>query len=181
MCSKITTKPAYWVYIPVDMKFQNLWFLSGFHWDISVRWLLRTRKALNQDFIVVRRKSWLRRFNGHHHNLMEYLCHRLPRIGSVYRSYKPILFSSFMVFHRIISQGSTTDVTVVAWTASPFLTREFTPDFSCLIFSFQFVDYCLSFCFFFFSWLFYFLCFNLWLLTTSLVSRSTASDYLIGI
>jgi hypothetical protein len=46
-------------------------------------------------------KSSLRKFYGHHHDLvdvMEYLCHKWPRICSTCRKHFPIL-SSFMTYH----------------------------------------------------------------------------------
>jgi hypothetical protein len=67
----------------------------GSYQDFLERGLLLTRKLLNQVFLLVKLKSSLRKFYGHHQDLiaMEYLCHKWPRICSTCREHFPVLSS----------------------------------------------------------------------------------------
>jgi len=65
----------------------------GSYQDFLDRGLLLTSKLLNQEFLgfTVAIMSWL--------TVMEYLCHKWPRICSICRKHFPVL-SSFMTYHR---------------------------------------------------------------------------------
>ena len=101
----------------------------GSYQDFLDRGLLLTMKLLNQGFILVRLKSslftvaivtWL--------TVMEYMCHKWPRICSTCRKHFPV-FSSFMTYHRVCSLINTTGVTSGAGTAYLSGAHEFTPGF----------------------------------------------------
>ena len=61
--------------------------------------------------------------------VMEYLCHKWPRIYSTCRKHFPFL-SSFMTYHRVCNKINTTGATSGAVTAYPSGAPEFTPSFS---------------------------------------------------
>ena len=61
--------------------------------------------------------------------VMEYLCHKLPRICSTCRKHFSVL-SSFMTNHQVCNQIYTTGVTIRAGTAYPFGSLEFSSVFS---------------------------------------------------
>jgi len=100
ICSNIPAEPAYGVYIS-----QLIWYFRtcGSYQYILDRGLLLTRKLLNQGLLLVKLKWSLRKFYGRHHDLvdvMEYRCHKWPRICCTCRKKFPIL-SSFMTYHRV--------------------------------------------------------------------------------
>ena len=100
---------------------------------ISWRDLLLTRKLLNQWFQVV--KSWSHQFQSFTIAIMtwltvvQYLCHKLPRIYSVCRNHNPVL-SLFMTYHRVYNMSNTTCATSGAGTVYPSRAPEFT---TCLL------------------------------------------------
>jgi len=65
---------------------------GSFH-DFLDRILLLTRKLLNQGFLLVKLKPSLRKFYGHHHDLVD-------RYGIPVSQMTPLL-SSFMTYHRV--------------------------------------------------------------------------------
>jgi hypothetical protein len=50
---------------------------------------------------------------------MEYLCHKLPRICSVFHNHNPVL-SLLMTYHQTIKKSDKTGATSAAGTAYPF-------------------------------------------------------------
>ena len=89
--------------------------------DFLDRGSLLTRKLLNHGFLLVKLKSSRRKFYDRHHDLvdvMEYQCHKWPRMCSTCRKHFPVL-SSFMTKKRICSWISTTGDTSEAGTAYP--------------------------------------------------------------
>ena len=116
--------------------------------------------------------------------VMEYLCHKWPRICSTCRKHFPVL-SSFMTCHRVCNWINTTGVTSGAGIAYPSGAPEFTPVFSgvrvtrSLVLYICFVDRCLSF--YTFSFGHYVVCsssiygfwLHLWYLQTLLKEFST--------
>ena len=63
ICSKIRTAHAYGVYISQMIRYSRA---CGSYHDFLDRWMLLTRKLLNQGFILVKLKSSLRQFYGRH-------------------------------------------------------------------------------------------------------------------
>ena len=59
--------PLYEVYISQVMRYSRA---CGSYQDFHDRWLLLTRKLLNQGFLLVKLKSSLRTFYGRHHDLV---------------------------------------------------------------------------------------------------------------
>ena len=123
ICSNIPAAPVYGVYI-----YQLI--ACGSYQDFLGRRLLLTRKLLTQRFLLVKLKSWLRIFYGHHHYLvdaMEYLCYKWPQICSTCRKHFPVL-SSFTTYHWVCNYINTTSATSGAGTVYPSGAPEFTPD-----------------------------------------------------
>jgi hypothetical protein len=60
--------------------------------------------------------------------VMEYLCHKWPRIGSTYRKHTPVI-SLFMTYHRVCKKINTTGATSRAGTAYPSEVPEYTLGF----------------------------------------------------
>ena len=78
ICSNIPAEPAYVVYI-----FQLIWYsraCNSYH-DFLDKGLLLTTKILKQGFLLIKLKSSLRKFYGHH-DLVDhdeiYKCKRIP-------------------------------------------------------------------------------------------------------
>ena len=67
-CSNIPAAPAYGVYISQMIRYSRT---CGSYQDFLDRGLLLTRNLLNQGFLLVKLKSWLRKFYGHHHDLVD--------------------------------------------------------------------------------------------------------------
>jgi len=106
-------------------------------------------------------KSSLRKFYDHLHDLVtvtEYLCHKFPRICSIYRIYKPVL-SSFMTYHLLCNKSNTTGVASGAWTAYLSEGPESTSDFSGIRVA-QSLVFCVMFCRLSFILLLFFLLVN---------------------
>jgi hypothetical protein len=68
ICSNIPTAPAYGVYISQLIQYSRA---CGSYQDFLDRELLLTRKLLDQRFVLVKLKSSLRKFYGHHHDLVD--------------------------------------------------------------------------------------------------------------
>ena len=68
ICSNIPTAPAYGVYISQLIQYSRA---CGSYQDFLDRELLLTRKLLDQGFVLVKLKSSLRKFYGHHHDLVD--------------------------------------------------------------------------------------------------------------
>ena len=100
ICSNISAARAYGVYISQLIRYSRGY---GSYQDFHDRGLLLTRKLLNQGFLLVKLKSLLRKLYGPLMTwltVMEYLCHKWPRICSTCRKHFPV-FSSFTTYHRI--------------------------------------------------------------------------------
>jgi hypothetical protein len=97
VCSNIPAAPAYGVYISQMIRYSRA---CGSYRDFLDRGLLLTRKLLNQEFLLVKLKSSLRKFYLTWLTAMEYLCHKWPRMCSTCRKHFPVL-SSFMTYHRV--------------------------------------------------------------------------------
>ena len=69
ICSNIPAVPAYGVYISQLMQYSRD---CGTYQDILDRGFVLTRKLRNQAFLLVQLKSSLRKFNDHHHDLVDH-------------------------------------------------------------------------------------------------------------
>jgi hypothetical protein len=86
ICSNIPAAPAHEVYISQLIRYSRA---CGSYQEFLYRGLLLTRKLLNQGFLLVKLKlsftvtsmTWL--------TVMEYLCHKWPRICSTCRKHFP--------------------------------------------------------------------------------------------
>ena len=68
ICSNIPAAPVYGVYISQLIRYSRA---CGSYQDFLDRGLLLTRKLLNQGFLLVKLKSSLRKFYGHHHDFVD--------------------------------------------------------------------------------------------------------------
>jgi len=68
ICNNIPAAPAYGVYISQLIRYYRA---CDSYQDFLDRWLLLTRKLLNQGFLLVRLKSSLRKLHGRHHDLVD--------------------------------------------------------------------------------------------------------------
>jgi hypothetical protein len=68
ICSNIPAAPGYGVYKYILIRYFRV---CGSYQDFLDRGLLLTRKLLNQGFLLVKLKSSLRKFYGHHHDLVD--------------------------------------------------------------------------------------------------------------
>ena len=105
ICSNIPATPAYGVYTGIS---QMIWYsrACGSYQDFNDRGLLLTRKLLNQGFLLVKLKSSLRKIyvtTMTWLTVMEYLCHKWPRICSTCRKYFPVL-SSFTTYYGFVTR-----------------------------------------------------------------------------
>ena len=120
-CSNIPIVLAYGVYIsdiPELVVSIMIFLIEG---------LLLTRKVLGQGFQVVRLKSSLRNFYGHHHVLITaYLCYKKSRMCSVGSNHNPIR-SSVMAYHRLCNRSNTIGAICGSGTAYPSSAHEFAP------------------------------------------------------
>jgi hypothetical protein len=98
ICSNIPAASAYGIYISQLIQYATR--ACGSYHDFLDRGLLLTRTLLNQGFLLVKLKSsfctvatmtWL--------TVMEYLCHKWPRICSTCKHFR--VLSSFMTYHRL--------------------------------------------------------------------------------
>ena len=80
-----------------------------------------TRKLLNNGLVVVKLKSSLRKFYGHHHDLVDRygvsVSHMTMDMFCLC-NHNPV-FSSFMTYHRVCNKCNTTGVACGAGTAYP--------------------------------------------------------------
>ena len=171
ICSKITAASAYGVYISQLIRYSRA---CG-----SYRWLLLTRKLLNQGFLLVKLKSSLRKFYIHHHDQVNRYGTSVSQMTTIYSTWRKhvSVLSSYMAFHQVCNQSNTTGATSVVGTAHPSGAPEFTTVFSwvrvtqCLVLS---VIFCRSL-FVLQSFIF------LLVIVLSVILRFTDSDYHSGI
>ena len=133
----------------------------------------------SQHFLLVKLKSSLRKFHGHHHDFVDsYGISVSPMTTkcSTCRKHFPIL-SSFMTYHRACNWTNTTSVTSRTGTAYPSGARGFTPSFSGVRvtrFYVCFVDRCLFLCTFFFLPLCCLFFFDIRIMINPLVSSNSS-------
>ena len=145
--------------------------------------MIETCCFFNLGFLLVKLKSSLRKFYGHHHDLVDHYgisVSEMTTICSTYHKHFPVL-SSFMTYHWLCNQINTTGVTSGSGIAYPSGTHEFISGFSrvratrSLVLYVCFVD---SF-FVILSFFFWSLCclsfFDLRILITPLVSSNSSS------
>ena len=102
-----------------------------------------TRKLLNNGLVVVKLKSSLRKFYGHHHDLVDRygvsVSHMTMEMFCLC-NHNPV-FSSFMTYHRVCNKCNTTGVACGAGTAYPSKSNQVHSGFSwgscCPIFNLQ--------------------------------------------
>jgi len=100
ICSNIPTAPAYGVYISQLIRYSGAF---GSYQDFRGRGLLLARKLQHKRSLLVKLKYYFGRFTVATMTwltVMEYLCHKWPRICSTCRKHFPVL-SSFMTFHLV--------------------------------------------------------------------------------
>jgi hypothetical protein len=68
ICRNIPAAPLYGVFITQLIRYSRA--CDSFQ-DFLGRWLLLTRKLLNQGFLLVKLMSSLRKFYGRHHDLID--------------------------------------------------------------------------------------------------------------
>ena len=68
ICNNIPAAPAYRVYISQLIRYSRA---CGSYQDFLDRGLLLTMKLMNQRFLLVKLKSSLRKYCGHHHDLVD--------------------------------------------------------------------------------------------------------------
>ena len=68
-CSNIPAAPTYGVYISQLIRYSRD---CGYYHEFLDGELLLTRKFLNQGFLLVKIKSSIRKFYGHHHDLVNH-------------------------------------------------------------------------------------------------------------
>ena len=91
--SNIPAAPAYGVYISRLIRYSRA---CGSYQDFLDRGLLLTRKLLIQGFLLIKLKSSLQKFYRRHHDwliVVEYLCHKWPRVCSNCPKQFPVLSS----------------------------------------------------------------------------------------
>jgi hypothetical protein len=129
ICSNISAAPAYGVYISQLIRYSRA---CGSYRDFLDRGLLLTRKLLNQGFLLVKLKSWLRKFYGRHHDLVD--CYGIS-VRNYHGGYVPLVvshfsvLSSFMTYYWVCNSINTTGVINGAGTAYPSGAPEFIPGF----------------------------------------------------
>jgi hypothetical protein len=101
--------------------------VCGSYHDNHDRGLLLTRKLLNQGFLVVKLKSSLRKFYGHHNDLVNRQGISVSQMTTYFLrlNHKPLLFS-FMTHHRVCN---TTGATCAARTVPPFRSTRVHPGY----------------------------------------------------
>ena len=126
---QITTKSVYTINVNMELS-------SELVMPIMISWIdgcCPRRKMPSKSFLVVKMTSSHRKFYDRNSNMtwsivMEYLCHKWPRICYVSHKHNPIL-SSFMSYSRICNKSNMAGVTSGAGTASPSEALAFTPRF----------------------------------------------------
>jgi hypothetical protein len=102
----VATFQQYGVYISQMIRYSRAY---SFYHDFLDRGLLLTRKLLNQEFLLVKLKSSLRKFYGRHYDLInryDNLCHKWSQICSTCRKHFPPILHAWRI---------TGFVTRVAW------------------------------------------------------------------
>ena len=123
--SKIPAAPAYGVYISPLIQYSMAF---GSHHYFLERFAVN-KEATEPMVQVV--KSWSHQFQSFTIAIMtwltvvQYLCHKLPRIYSICRNHNPVL-SLFMTYHRVYNMSNTTCATSGAGTVYPSRAPEFT-------------------------------------------------------
>ena len=85
MCSNISAASAYGVYISQFIRYSRA---CGSYKNSLDGGLLLTRKLLNQGFLLVKLRSSLRKFYGHHHDLCVTNDHEyVPFVGNTFQSF----------------------------------------------------------------------------------------------
>jgi hypothetical protein len=115
ICSNIPAAPAYGVYISQLIQFSRA---CGSYNDLLERGFLLTRMLLNQEFLVFKFKSSLRKYTISVINYHGSIC-------SVCRNNNVVLSSS-MTYHRVCNKSNTKGATYGARNAYPAGTTEFT-------------------------------------------------------
>jgi hypothetical protein len=103
--SNIPSALAYGVYISQLIRYFRA---RGSYQDFLDRWLLLTRKLLNQGFLLVKLKSLLWNVYGHHHDLVD------PYVISVTNDYRyvPLVVNTSQFFpHSWLNTGFVTRLT----------------------------------------------------------------------
>jgi hypothetical protein len=169
ICSNIPAAPAYGISLSQMIRYSRA---CGSYQDFLDRGLLLTRKLLNHfENFTVASMTWL--------TVMEYLCHKWPRIFFTCLKHFPVL-SPFTTYYRVCNLINTTDASSGGGNAYSSRAPEFTPGFlwgSCYsIFSFIYVFYWSLFVlFYFFFWplccLFFF---DIQILVANLVSSNSS-------
>ena len=93
VCSNIPAAPAYGVYMSQMIRYSRA---CGSYRDFLDRGLLLTRKLLNQEFLLVKLKSSLRKLDGRHHDLVDRYgisVSQMTTMCSTCRKYFPVLSS----------------------------------------------------------------------------------------
>jgi hypothetical protein len=103
ICSNIPAAPVYGVDIAQLIRYPRA---CGFYQKFIDRWLLLTRKLLNQGFLLVKLKSSLRKLYGRHHDLVD-------RYGiSADHGYVPLVVNTSRFFpHSRLITGFVTKLT----------------------------------------------------------------------
>ena len=174
--SNIPAAPAYGVYISQLIRYSRA---CGSYQDFLDRGLLLTGKLLNQGFLLVKLKSSLRKFYGHHHDLVD----RYGISVTNDHGYVPLVVNTSRSFpHSWLIAGFVTRLTqwvsLVEQKLSTLPKHLSSPPVlsgvrvtQSLVLYVCFVDRCLSFCTFSFG---HCLFFDIWILITPLVSSNSS-------
>ena len=112
LCSNISPAPVYGVYISQLIRYFSV--RCSYH-DVLDRELLLTETLLSQMWLVVKLKSSLGKFTIATRSwltVLEYLCHKWPRICPVCCNYNTVL-SSFVTCHQVCSMLSHVEQTLL--------------------------------------------------------------------
>ena len=104
----------------INYRFAYILFPQKYN-DFRDRGLLLTRKLLIQVFVMVKLSDHLESLQSQIMTwltVMEYLCHKWPRICSVFRYHNPIL-SFYTVYHSTGNKNNTMGIFSEAETAFP--------------------------------------------------------------
>jgi hypothetical protein len=118
ICSNIPAAPAYGISLSQMIRYSRA---CGSYQDFLDRGLLLTRKLLNHfENFTVASMTWL--------TVLEYLCHKWPRIFSTGFKHFPVL-SSFTTYYRVCNLINTTGGSSGGGNAYPSRAPEITPGF----------------------------------------------------
>ena len=107
--STIPVELSYRVCISQFMRYSRA---CGSNRNVLDRKMLLTRTSHNQWFLLVKLKSSLRKYYGHHHGLMKCLSHKWPRICSKSRRLLLVL-STCMTYHGVCNLCNMTVATSI--------------------------------------------------------------------